>query len=314
EPGHRRRSVVLTATVAVVLVALGFVVALTRHSPEAARLAVPEVVAPPLVTAAPTPTAPRTPAPEGDINPDLGGPPGPHPDVAPARTAPPAARFALLVGVQHYHAPTVPTVASVGDVTLIRTKLVAAGWLPENIHVLTDEQATGSAVRDGMAWLASVGTPGTFSFFHYSGHVKQLGGGTEALWPIDRDFVRDNQVSTALQAVTGRLWVDIAGCEAASFLPGLPSDRVLFTGSSKATEKSYEYPEWNASVWTGLLFDQATTRADADADGVVTMGEALRYSRYFAQVVTLTQTPYGRQSPQVEGDLVRGWTLDAPPA
>jgi len=81
------------------------------------------------------------------------------------------------------------------------------------------------------------------------------------------------------------MWVDIAGCEAASFLPGLPSGRVLFTGSSKATEKSYEYPDWGMSVWTGLLFDQGLRLGKADTDGNkrATIGEALRYSQYYAR-------------------------------
>jgi hypothetical protein len=314
---RRRRTILLTAVIAAVVVGVGSVVAVTHDDARPSPAVAPQALELPAPVVVPAPAAaqvPRVPTPEGDINPDLGGPPGPHPDVAPAAVAPPSARFALLVGVQHYRSPTVPTIGSVGDVDLIRSKLLAAGWLPENIRVLADDQATGAAVRDGMTWLAGVGTPGTFAFFHYSGHVKQLGGGTEALWPIDRAFLRDSDVAAALQKVTGRLWVDIAGCEAASFMPGLPSDRVLFTGSSKGTEKSYEYPDWKTSVWTGLLFDQSGTRADADADGVVTMGEALRYSRYYAQVITHDQTPYGRQTPQVEGDLVRGWTLDAPPA
>ncbi len=182
--------------------------------------------------------------------------------------------------------------------------------------MVVDGQATGAAVREGMAWLAAKGRPGTFSLFHYSGHVKQLGGGTEALWPVDRDFVRDTAVTAALTQVQGRLWVDIAGCEAGSFLPGLPSERVLVTASSKGSEKSYEYPEWAMSVWTGLLFDLGTRQAmaDADQDGRVTMGEATRYATYYAQVITLSQRPHGRQTPQVEGDPVRGWTLADPPA
>jgi hypothetical protein len=64
---------------------------------------------------------------------------------------------------------------------------------------------------------------------------------------------------------------------------------VLFSGSSKATEKSYEYPPWGMSVWTGLVFDLSLRQgqADADKDGRTTMGEALRYSQYYAQAITL---------------------------
>lgn len=246
----------------------------------------------------------------------LGPPPGPQADVRPERTAAPQDRYAFLVGVTDYRRPTVDTIGGANDALALRQLLLDSGWLPENVRVVTDAAATGSAIREGMAWLARVGRPGTFGLFHYSGHVKQFGGLQEALWPVDRDWVRDRDVAAALSQVQGRMWVDIAGCEAGSFLPGLPSERVLVTASSRDVEKSYEYPDWGMSVWTGLLVGQGMRDrlADADADGRVTVGEALRYATYYAQVITWTQRPYGRQTPQAEGDPVRGWTLADPPA
>lgn len=280
----------------------------------------------PVEPAVPTPSAaPAPPAapparnaatPDLDVSSVLGPPPGPQVDLRPERTAAPADRWALLVGVQDYRPPTVDTIGSVQDVRFIADALVASGWRADQIRVLTDEQVTGSALREGMDWLAERSRPGTFALFHYSGHVKQHGGQAESLWLVDRDFVRDREVTAALSRAAGRLWVDIAGCEAASFLDGLPSDRVLFSGSSKAVEKSYEYPPWGMSVWTGLLFDLGLRqgRADADGDGRTTVGEALRWSSYHAQAITLGQEPHGRQSPQVAGDPVLGWTLADPPA
>lgn len=273
----------------------------------------PVVVPQAKVAPTPTPTPKATTAPVSD--PSLGPPPGPFPDKVPTSFAAPADRYAFLVGVQDYRSPTHDTIASVADVVLIRDRLLAAGWLPANIKVVTDAQATGDNVRLGMDWLAARSVAGkTFSFFHYSGHVKQFGGQREALWPVDRDWVRDTEVTARLSRLKGRTWIDIAGCEAASFQAGLPSSTVLFTSSSKATEKSYEHPDWNSSVWTGLLFRTAAARADADKDGTVVMGEALRYSQYYAQRVTLLQKPHGRQTPQIAGDDVLGWTLDNPPA
>lgn len=277
-----------------------------------------EIVLPdpePVSTSKPRPKPKPQPVADRAPDPDLGPPPGPFPDKVPTRFAAPEDRYAFLVGMQNYRPPTHDTIASVADAALIRDTLLAAGWQSSHIKVITDSQVTGDAIRAGMRWLASVSKAGTtFTMFHYSGHVKQFGGVDDALWPIDRDWVRDTQVAQLLSRVQGKLWVDIAGCEAASFMPGLPSSDVLFSGSSKATEKSYEHPGWNASVWTGLMYGIAPGRADADADGQVVMGEALRYSQYYAQLVTLGQRPHGRQTPQVAGDNVRGWTLANPPA
>ena len=95
-----------------------------------------------------------------------------------------------------------------------------------------------------------------------------------------------------------------------------PSDRILVSASSKRTQKSYEHPEWRESVWVGLLYDAGMNQRQADADGnsLVTVGEALRFAGYWAEVVTFYQRPYGRQSPRTAGMPVRGWTLADPPA
>ena len=88
------------------------------------------------------------------------------------------------------------------------------------------------------------------------------------------------------------------------------------SASSKATQKSYEYPQWGESVWTGLVFDLglAQGQADANSNGTTTVGEALRYAHLLRAGDHARQRPYGRQTPQVAGDPVRGWTLDNPPA
>lgn len=245
----------------------------------------------------------------------LGPPPGPQRDLVPAQFAPPEKRWALLVGITQYRSPTHDTIAGAADVQFLRSYLLAAGWLPGHIKVLTDSRATGPAMRSGLRWLAAQSQPGTFTLFHYSGHVKQVGG-HEKLWPVDRAFIPDNELSRLLRPSRGMQWVDIAGCEAAGFMEDLPSPRRLVSTSSKATQKSYEHPDWRESVWVGLMWDAGLNQrqADADGSGVVTVGESLRFAAYWAQVVTFYQRPHGRQSPRVAGMPVRGWTLADPPA
>ncbi|MDT7538100.1 MAG: metacaspase [Actinomycetota bacterium] len=247
--------------------------------------------------------------------PALGPPPGPQYDPPPAQTAAPEQRFAFIAGITDYRAPTHDTIGAANDARFVAALLERNGWLPQNIRVVTDGEATGAAIRSGLAWLAGKSTPGTFTLFHYSGHVKQVGS-TEKLWPVDRSFIPDTELAGLLAPGSGKMWIDIAGCEAGGFMGGLPSSRVLFSGSSKSSQKSYEYPQWGESIWTGLLFDIGTGQgaADADHDGRVTAGEALRYASYYAQAITRGQRPYGPQTPQVAGDPIRGWTLADPPA
>jgi hypothetical protein len=245
----------------------------------------------------------------------LGPPPGPQRDLVPTAFAPPEARWALLVGITDYRKPTHDTLAGAQDVAFIRAYLLSAGWRSDHIKVLTNKGANGAAMRAGLQWLAAKSTPGTFSLFHYSGHVKQEGG-HEKLWPYDRKFISDTQLASVMKTTRGKLWVDIAGCEAAGFMEDLPSDRILVSTSSKRTQKSYEHPEWGESIWVGLLWDAGMNQrqADANGNGIVTVGEGLRFASYWAQVVTFYQRPHGRQSPRYAGMPVRGWTLADPPA
>jgi hypothetical protein len=278
-------------------------------------LAPPKAVAPTPAKRRPAAVKPRvhTGVP---IETSLGAPPGPQNDIAPTAFAAPENRYAFLAGVTRYRKPTHDTIAGAQDVVFLRSMLIASGWLPQNIRIVTNSQATGAAMREGLTWLAARSTPGTFTFFHFSGHVKQAGG-HEKLWPYDRDFIPDTQLASILSRGTGKLWMDIAGCEAAGFIEDLPSARVLVSTSSKSTQKSYEYPQWGESVYTGLTFDlgMSQMQADANHNGTTTVGEALRFSQYYAQSITLHQTPYGRQTPQYSGmNDILGWTLDNPPA
>ncbi len=234
----------------------------------------------------------------------------PAPSPAAGGTAAPADRWAFVVGVTDY-ARTADTIGGANDAALVRSQLLAAGWLPDHVRVVTDRAATGAAVRDGLAWLAARSRPGTFTFFHYSGHLENA-----SLWPADGDLVPGSAAVRALRAGTGRMWADVAGCGAGAVLAGLAGDRVLVSASSTGAQKSYEYPAWGRSVWTGLLFDLGIGHriADTDLDGRVTVGEALAFASDHARTITLAQRPYGPQTPQVSGGGSRDWTLSAPPA
>jgi hypothetical protein len=310
-------SLVLAAGVAIVATGV-----IDTHDGETLTVETP-VIAPAAVSATKQPTRPVTSKPGVanqartgvPVEQSLGPPPGPQYDQVPSAFAPAERRYAFLVGVTRYRKPTHNTIAGASDAVFIRSMLLAAGWLPQNIKIVTNEGATGASVRSGLSWLAARSTPGSFTLFHFSGHVKQAGG-QEKLWPYDRQFVPDREMASILNQGSGKMWVDIAGCEAAGFIENLPSSRVLVSTSSKSTQKSYEYPQWGESVWTGLLFDLGLGQGQADANrnGTTTVGEALRYATYYAQSITLRQRPYGRQTPQVAGDGVRGWTLENPPA
>jgi hypothetical protein len=225
----------------------------------------------------------------------------PAPKPAPP-TAAPADRWALLVGVTNYRGNVKDTRAGAADARLVRDVLLRHGWRSDRIRILTDDQATGRAVADGMAWLQRNSSSTTFSLFHYSGHVKQKNG-HEFLWPVDNGYIQDTEVSRVLRAVRGTAWTNISGCEAGGFDEGLSSPRHLFTASSHVTEKSYEDSKTGFSVWSGMLFDEGLRdkAGDRDGDGKVSVHEAYDYAAPRAKAYTQKQRPYGPQTPQRAG-------------
>ncbi len=228
--------------------------------------------------------------------------PSPQPPAAVARTAPPQDRWALIVGITDYRSPVHDTVAGAADAALVRDVLLRSGWRSDHIRVLTDGAATARALTDGLDWLAARSGPDRFSLFHYSGHVKQRSG-HEYLWPVDNGFVSDTSFVAAMKAVRGRSWTSIAGCEAAGFNDGLASAQRLFTASSAPDEKSYEHPDWDLSVWTGVLWQQGLRDklADSDGNGRVSVQDAARWGAPRAAAITDRQRPYGPQHPELAG-------------
>src|SRR4051794_8979455 len=167
-----------------------------------------------------------------------------------------ARRWALVIGIDHFQGRTHPNIGAVGDAHAVQKALTQHGWRADHVLVLTDQDATRDGIGRGLGWLQQHAGDDSFSVVHYSGHVHQAQmGGTlhQQLWPHDTRFVSDTEFAQAVNRVRGRLWVDIAGCEAGGFDEGISSPNHVFTASSAVTEKSYEYPSWRESVFSGVL-------------------------------------------------------------
>jgi hypothetical protein len=243
--------------------------------------------------------------------------------VGTARAAdpPPPPRRALVVGISDYAGGTQDTVGGVGDAWDLTEALKRAGFRPEDVRVLTDRQASAQAIRDGLRWLGDTSADNGLSVFHYSGHVKQIGGDLdrdgedldEYLWGADNHFIADGELAGWVKRIRGRTWIDIAGCEAAGFDDGISGPTRLFTASSLEHEKSFEHPEWRNSVFTHLLVDKGMLQGQADTDGKkrVSIQEAFLLAEREAPRVTANQRP-SPQHPIMTGGDNKQWYLDLP--
>jgi hypothetical protein len=225
-------------------------------------------------------------------------------------------RWALVVGINDYAGRTHDTVGGVGDAIDLRDTLLKAGWRSDHLRVLLDRQASAASIRDGLKWLASHATARSFTVFHYSGHVKQIGGDAdrdgekvdEYLWGADNRFIADGELGQRIRPMAGRVWIDIAGCEAGGFDDGISSRNHLFTASSRESEKSYEQPKWRNSVFSGLLVDQALLHGN----GRTSIQQAFGYAAANAPKVT-ARTSAGPQHPVTRGGDGTEWFLGPPP-
>ncbi|MEA2844073.1 MAG: metacaspase [Actinomycetota bacterium] len=225
---------------------------------------------------------------------------------------PPGDKWALIVGVDLFEGGTRPNFGGKADANDLRNVLLQKGFPADHIRVLTDAGATAADIRAGLAWLASSSSPKSFSVVSYSGHVKQVGS-TEYLWPHDNVFIPDTEFAAAINQVKGKMWVNVSGCEAAGFDVGISSASKLFTASSLATEKSYEWPEAGASVFSYYMVRRGMLEglADANRDFRISVQEAFRYAAANAPAFTAGQAQ-GAQHPQMAGGDGAELFLDDP--
>jgi hypothetical protein len=279
------------------------------------------------------PPAPPAAAPEQTAQ-----PPPPPPDPAQARfeqtfpaqagavqdvSDPATTRWAVLIGINEHSGRTRDNLTSRQDAEDLRAHLLALGWRDDHIVLLADHIATRENLEQGIAWLARKTDADSVAVFHYAGHTKQWHGvdvdgdgevPDEGLWPTDNDRMVDSEFVARMAAVRpGKLWVNIAACEAEGFAdPGLRQPGRVLTFSSAEHQKSYEDPSTGNTVYGYFLLEALTGYGDADGDGEVTVEEAFHYAGPRAHTRTERQSQ-GPQTAVVMDDLGGDLSLRIPP-
>lgn len=109
------------------------------------------------------------------------------------------AKKALLIGINAYHRPINLLRGCVNDVLQIRDVLLARyDFLPDDIELLRDEEATHAQIMARLDWLVSDAQAGDVLVFHYSGHGSYVDDQDDDEWdcrdeilvPHDHDWHR----------------------------------------------------------------------------------------------------------------------------
>ncbi|MDQ4070134.1 MAG: caspase family protein [Actinomycetota bacterium] len=244
-------------------------------------------------------------------------------NMASAAPSPTAEKWALVIGITEYDAPTRNTVGGANDARVVQKALLANGWAADRIKMLVDADATAANIVAGMDWLVQNSTPTSFSVFHFSGHTRQADDGHsdgdneqfhEFLWARNNQFVSDREVGARMRALRGHAWINMSNCEAAGFEDGFAGPTKLFTAASREDEKGYERYETGKSILTGLMVEEALLggAGDADRNGKVSIQEAFAYAAAAAPGLSAAGE-YGPQHPvMMGGDDGGQWYLSAP--
>ena len=219
---------------------------------------------------------------------------------------PAGSHWALLIGINHYSAPTEDNVGSRPDAEALRSYLLSLGWRDDHILLLTDTAATASRIIQAIRWLASKTDESSVVVFHYSGHERPFSNDPDrdgerrdvALWASDNNLIIDGTLGRELGKVrASRMWLHFAACRAGGF-----SDPVtvkvgrVATYSSPESELSYEDKGLRHSVFGYYVIAQGMRRGagDRNRDGVVTVQEAFAFARPHT-----TRYTDGRQHPMM---------------
>ena len=255
---------------------------------------------------------------------------GPGGAVAEAVAAPRVdERWAVVVGVGEYRSEDIPDLEfAAADAQAIHDFLTSSAAGPfEEDHVLylTDEQATGSAIREALFVFLQQADWDDLVVIYFAGHGAPDPNRPDNLYllPYDSDLnalaatgfpMWDVKTALRRQISAERVIVIADACHSAGTQEGVagpvssnpiaggfaqlftPSRRLSITAAD-SNEFSMEDARWGGhGVFTYFLLEALEGKGDLDGNGIVTFSEAYEYVS--TSVVAATE---GRQNPQRAG-------------
>ena len=241
-------------------------------------------------------------------------------------------RWAVLVGANGYEDEVNygRLHVCVKDVNAVRRRIVAGGFAPERIRLLTDdvdEPPTRNNILTSLKATADATAPDDLLLFYYSGHGDERGGES---YLVARDGRRLTLSDTAVpisrikemieQAPARAKVIVLDACHAGAdvgkgrrtmsegFIRRVfeQAEGLAILASCKQGQLSYEWRERVCSVFTHYLLHALTGQADRDNKGFVTVQDVSRHVtdgvKLWASQHKTSQTPTLQYT--VAGDII----------
>jgi hypothetical protein len=242
----------------------------------------------------------------------------------------PGRRWAVLAGVNQYDDYGELHVC-VKDVQAISRRLVNAGYEPDHLRLLTDNEErlpTREEILTALQSWADLTEPDDLLLFYYSGHGEADDQDTYLVARNGRSItlpltaVKLSDVTVIMRSAKARAKIIILdACHSGANLPGKgapamteefirhvfeQAEGLAVIASCKQGEQSYEWQEQERSAFTHFLLEALEGQADLDQKNFVTVQDVNRYVRY--QVSLWAGRRNRRQTPtlvaEVSGDII----------
>ncbi len=242
----------------------------------------------------------------------------------------PGRRWAVLAGVNQYDDYGELHVC-VNDVEAISQRLISAGYEPDHLRLLTDDEErlpTREEIITALRSWANLTEPDDLLLFYYSGHGWADSQDTYLIARNGRSIdlpltaVKLSDVTGIMRAAEARAKIIILdACHSGADLPGKgapamteefiqhvfeQAEGLAIIASCKQGEKSYEWQEQERSAFTHFLLEALEGQADLDRKDFVTVQDVNRYVRH--QVSLWAARRNRSQTPtlvsEVSGDII----------
>jgi len=243
--------------------------------------------------------------------------------------------YAVVIGISHYREEVIPKVAyAVNDAEAVAKLLETQAGIPRaNIKLLTDAKATLGDFRNYFSgWLRMRVEPTSTVYVYFAGHGTpnpRTGESYLVPWDGHPDFPIGlyplNDLYETLDKLPGKEVIVIldscfSGVPGRSVLakgarpmglsvenPLLPGGKVTVLAAATGTQISSDYDKGEHGLFTHYLLAALRGEADADRDGVVSLGETFNYVR--VQVAKTALNELNREQTPV---LLPGETMLGP--
>jgi hypothetical protein len=173
--------------------------------------------------------------------------------------------WAVIIGVNDYPGSGHDLRSAVNDAMDVNEALARMGVPGDRRVLLRDNQANAATIRTALDWLVAHAGPDAVAVFFYAGHIRNLGGGTEAIVGADGGLVRDAEMAAQLLRLQARrAWIALAACYSGGFTEVLADGRVL-TAAAPAGSLAYETDAYNRSYMVEYMVRRAMIQNAASA-------------------------------------------------